>query len=75
MPHYLTATLKDGTVLTREFADEQTAQAELRMIDRLLRARWGLPEIFWPDMSGQKWCLGIYDFAELPRLLEGVPAA
>lgn len=70
MTSFLTATLKDGTTLTQEFTDRETAEAELRFIDRLRTARWGLPAIFWPDVNGQKWCLSVYDFLEPPRLLE-----
>ncbi len=70
MRHLITARLKqrnttnDGEnprILKVEFPDRDTAEAELRCIERLRRHRCGLPEIFWVTVDGERWCLSVYD--------------
>jgi hypothetical protein len=74
MRYLMTATLKDGHSLEREFPDRDTAEAELRCIERLRRFHCGLPEIWWPVADGGGWCLSYRDFAEWPTLRPMQPA-
>lgn len=62
MRQRITATLKGGKVLEVEFPDRETLEAQLRSIEHLRKYRWGLPEIYWVTTTGERWCLGIYDF-------------
>ncbi len=73
MPTRLIATLKSGIVLQVPFPDRETAEGELRFIERLRHYRWGLPELAWCTVDGQRWVLGIYDLAGLPYLVETQP--
>lgn len=71
----VTATLKGGNVLEVEFADRETMEAELRFIERLRRYRWGLPDIFWQTVTGERWCFGVYDIVDGPEAREVQPEA
>lgn len=63
MRYRIIATLKTtGKVLEVEFPDREAVEAQLRTIAHLRKYRWGLPEIYWVTTTGERWCLGIYDF-------------
>jgi hypothetical protein len=69
----LIATLKSGDVLEVEFPDRATLDAELRLIERLRKYRWGLPTLAWRTTAGQRWVLGIYDLAGEFEVREAQP--
>jgi hypothetical protein len=81
--HLLIITLKptrafpEGRVLHAPFPDRDTAEAELRCIERFRQGRWGLPEISVTTVDGERWCLGYNDIQWPVQLApaESVPAA
>lgn len=56
MPFYIAITLRDAKVLYAEVADRETAEAECRFIERMRKARWGLPTLAARSADGQRWC-------------------
>lgn len=55
MSFRITATLKTGNVLEVDVADAAAAEIECRFVERLRKARWGLPAIYWRTPDGQRW--------------------
>jgi hypothetical protein len=84
MPHQLIIRLTpsrarpDGAVLTVEYPDLDTAEAERRCMERFRQHRWGLPSIYVQTVEGVKWCLSYRDIVwpvELRPAPQGVPAS
>lgn len=65
----------DGTVLTVEYADRDTAEAQLRFMQRTRKAGWWGPTIYVEDTDGGKWCLSPKDIVWPPVLEPSAEAA